>query len=66
LPANWGWAHDEAILVGKDATEFAAQIVRLYQDEELWTKIRSGSLKKLSEDCAPDQFDATVARLLTE
>ncbi|WP_422018696.1 class I SAM-dependent methyltransferase [Roseibium sp.] len=60
-----GWAHDEAILVGKDATEFAAQIVRLYQDEELWTKIRGGSLKKLSEDCAPDQFVATIARLLT-
>jgi GT2 family glycosyltransferase len=61
-----GWAHDEAILVGKDATEFAAQIARLYQDEELWTKIRAGSLQKLAEDCAPDQFDATVARLLTE
>lgn len=59
-----GWAHGEAVLVGRDAEAFAAQVVRLYEDEALWREIRRGALEKLADDCSPETFDAALSRLL--
>jgi GT2 family glycosyltransferase/glycosyltransferase involved in cell wall biosynthesis len=59
-----GWADGEAVLVGRDAETFAAQVVRLYQDERLWIDIRRGALHKLEDDCSPAAFDAALSRLL--
>jgi GT2 family glycosyltransferase len=59
-----GWTDGEAVLVGRDAETFAAQVVRLYQDEGLWSDIRRGALHKLADDCSPEAFDAALSRLL--
>lgn len=59
-----GWIHGEALLADDDAEAIAQHVVRLYQDAELWKRIRAGALQKVEADCAPDTFDAAVSHLL--
>jgi O-antigen biosynthesis protein len=64
LAEQLGWQRDEDLLVGRDAEEFAAQCVRLYQDEELWLRLRRNALHRIREDCNPLRFRQAIVRIV--
>jgi glycosyltransferase involved in cell wall biosynthesis len=41
--------HDQNVLIADDTENFANQIIRLYQDQQIWQEIRSQSLKAIHE-----------------
>ena len=49
--------HGREILVAEDAASFAAEIVRLYQDEDLWNRISDASVQNVE-----DHFSLATAR----
>jgi O-antigen biosynthesis protein len=64
LAEQLGWCNEEDLLVGGDAQEFAAQCVRLYRDEALWTRLRKNALNRIREDCSPVRFRQTISRIV--
>ena len=44
-----GFVDGEHILVSDDPAEFAELVVRLYQDEGLWTRLSQSCLAKVDE-----------------
>jgi O-antigen biosynthesis protein len=61
-----GWQHDSDLMSAPDgdAALLAAAAIRLYRDDVLWTAVREAALRRVSEECAPDAFDAGVARIV--
>jgi len=59
-----GWQPEIELLVGDNAAEFANQCVRLYNDAELWEKIRNNGLKRIANECSPDNFTETLKGIL--
>jgi len=54
--------HERELLVAQDAESFAAEVVRLYQDEDLWNRISDASIRNVEE-----HFSLATARAsLTE
>jgi len=49
--------HERELLIAKDATAFAREVVRLYQDEELWNRLSDASVSNVEE-----HFSITAAR----
>ena len=41
--------HERELLVAADAESFAAEVVRLYQDEELWNRLSDASIQNVEE-----------------
>jgi GT2 family glycosyltransferase/glycosyltransferase involved in cell wall biosynthesis len=58
------WRPGTELLVGDDATAFASQCVRLYQDEGLWHTLREAAVARVSDECAPARFRANLQRAL--
>jgi GT2 family glycosyltransferase len=59
-----GWCDEKDLLVGEDAESFALQCTRLYRDEVLWTRLRENALLRVREDCDPNRFTQTLARIV--
>ena len=54
--------HERELLVANDAESFAAEVVRLYQDEDLWNRLSDASVQNVEE-----HFSLATARAsLTE
>jgi glycosyltransferase involved in cell wall biosynthesis len=54
--------HERELLVADDAEAFAAEVVRLYQDEALWYRLSDASIQNVEE-----HFSVSTARAsLTE
>ena len=49
--------HERELLVAEDAAAFAREVVRLYQDEELWNRLSDASVSNVEE-----HFSITAAR----
>ncbi len=64
LARQLGWQDGEHLLVADDPRLFADQCVRLYQDSDLWQRIRNAALDRVREDCAPKLFEATLKTIL--
>ncbi|MDI2089814.1 glycosyltransferase [Commensalibacter oyaizuii] len=62
-----GWKDDQDILAGSiDNPEFfASQIIRLYQEQKLWDKIRSHALSRIEKECNEHQFRTNLQNILT-
>ncbi len=45
---------------GWSAEEFAARVVALYRDHDLWQECRGRGLRHVARRCDPKEFDATV------
>lgn len=62
------WTDEEDILAGSiDNPEFfASQIIRLYQTEKLWDKLRKNALARIDTDCNEDQFRESLQQILTQ
>lgn len=63
-----GWTDDEDILEASidNAEFFASQIIRLYQKEKLWDKLRKNALARIDTDCNEDQFRENLQQILTQ
>jgi len=54
----------EDVLVAESAEDFAAAVVRLYQDQALWEKLSVGGLQNVQQYFSPDTARRQLARLL--
>jgi glycosyltransferase involved in cell wall biosynthesis len=60
------WRDGEDYLVATNAQQFAANCTRLYQDENLWQKLRSNTLKHVEEELTERQSSETLSALITK
>lgn len=59
-----GWDDGQTVLVADDARGFAEQCCRLYQDPDLWTRLRDSALRRVERDCSPHLFRQSLAHAL--
>jgi glycosyltransferase involved in cell wall biosynthesis len=59
-----GWRDGTDLLVADERQAFVDRCVNLYQDEALWTRLRSSALARVTAECSPDAFRETLSRAL--
>jgi O-antigen biosynthesis protein len=59
-----GLVDGEMVLVGRTPEEFAAKIVELYRDRELWARLRHNALYHVADRCDPAKVKATLESVL--
>ncbi len=52
------------VLIGDDPASFAAEIVRVYQDEALWQKLAAGGRDNIRKHFSRDVARSTITRLI--
>jgi GT2 family glycosyltransferase/glycosyltransferase involved in cell wall biosynthesis len=57
------WSHGEQILSADSAQQFAEQCIELYRNEDLWNKIRNGSMAAVEKDCSEIRFHKILSSL---
>lgn len=58
------WQNEIELLTGDRAADFAQQCVKLYQDAELWQKLRLNALEQIAQQCSTEYFRATLKQIL--
>jgi glycosyltransferase involved in cell wall biosynthesis len=66
VASQLGWRDEQEVLVGLNEYDFAAKCAALYSNEELWLRLRSNALKRVSEQFSPDVFRKRAQGLLLE
>src|SRR5664280_1576577 len=56
-----GWLHGSECLMAGTPIAFASECCRLYQDPDLWTRLRSTALLRVINDLSDQVFDKAVA-----
>src|ERR1022692_3857933 len=56
-----GWLHGSECLMAGTPIAFASECCRLYQDPDLWTRLRSNALLRVINDLSDQVFDKAVA-----
>ncbi len=64
LAQQLGWTDGHDLLVADSPEDFAAQIARLYQDEDLWHRLRNNAFTRVKADCAPEKFRKVLSVML--
>jgi GT2 family glycosyltransferase/glycosyltransferase involved in cell wall biosynthesis len=64
LASQVGWRHDEALMVSDSPDGFAAECLKLWEDDHLWQRIRNRALAQIEQDCAPETFAGELRRAL--
>ncbi|HEY0079830.1 MAG TPA: glycosyltransferase [Pyrinomonadaceae bacterium] len=59
-----GWRHAEELLVADSERAFADACVRLYQDAELWNRLRENALHRIQIDCSPSSFSERLRAII--
>ena len=49
---------------GDRGADFAQQCVKLYQDAELWQKLRLNALEQIAQQCSTEYFRETLKQIL--
>jgi len=65
LAEQLGWQDGGELLVGDTPEAYAAQCIRLYQDEGLWGDVRAAGLSAVSVDCSQETFRKNLAKLFS-
>ncbi|WP_371364161.1 hypothetical protein SRRS_50010 [Sporomusa rhizae] len=66
LEKQLNWRHEQEILVGDTAAKFAEQCQRLYNDKELWLRIRENSINRIIADYGSSAFANTLNNVLNK
>lgn len=66
LAEQIGWRHEQEALVAATPQDFVEQCLRLHGDKDLWERIRSRALERVTQDCDPPRFKQVVTELLAE
>ena len=61
-----GWRDLVELSVAGDAESFAHRCAELHEDPRLWRSIRQAALDRVSEECSPERFEATLNRILAD
>ena len=63
-----GWQDGQDMLCADvtDPAAFAAQVVRLYQDQALWDTVRDNALQRVAREHAPQDYRTRVAEIMAE
>lgn len=64
LGRQLGWTDGRELLVADDPDAFAAACARLYDDADLWERLRANALAAVERDCSPEAFAGTVRDVL--
>ena len=66
LARQLGWHPGEDLLVSSvgDADAFADNIIALYTQPELWTRLRANALRRVEKECAPREILAALERAI--
>lgn len=65
LARQLGWQDGRELLVGDTAEEYAAQCIKLYQNETLWQDVRDAGLTAIADDCSQETFRQNLAGLFS-
>jgi glycosyltransferase involved in cell wall biosynthesis len=60
-----GLVNEESVLIGDSPVEFAEAVVRLYTDDELWSKIAHEGRDIIQRNYSPHAVEKQIAALLT-
>jgi O-antigen biosynthesis protein len=63
LATQLGWHHGSELLVGADSESFAQQCIELYQNEELWTRLRQSALDRITAECSTEAFENSLKEI---
>lgn len=66
LEKQLSWRHEQEVLVGETAAEFAEQCRRLYNDKELWQRIRENAINRIFTDHSISHFANTIEKVLSK
>lgn len=68
LVEQLGWRPDQEILSAShtDAEAFAGAVLRLYEDEELWTRVRAGVLARIAGQYSEARLMRDLARVFED
>ncbi|BAK82826.1 glycosyltransferase [Komagataeibacter medellinensis NBRC 3288] len=61
-----GWCDGDDMLCADvtDPAAFAAQVVRLYQDQALWDRVRQNALRRVESEHTPQDYRAQVSAIM--
>src|SRR5271167_63814 len=59
-----GWQDEEECLIADHPQRFAQDCCRLYEDEKLWSRIRSAALLRVERELTETQFRAAIVRVI--
>jgi GT2 family glycosyltransferase len=54
------------VLIAEDVDEYATKIIRLYSDENLWSRISATSMKYIDENCSQDVLKSHLDAILNQ
>ena len=60
-----GWLHGDECLMAGNAIAFAGECCRLYQDPNLWKRLRTNALLRVINDLSDEVFGEAVASVIT-
>lgn len=64
IAAQLEWKDEIDLLVADSSIVFAQQCIKLYQDAQLWERLRLNSLKKVESQCSPEYFTKALKQIL--
>ena len=59
-----GWRSESECVIAIGAMQFADACCRLYQDEELWSRIRAAALRRVEQDLSEVQFGDSIDQVI--
>jgi glycosyltransferase involved in cell wall biosynthesis len=63
LAQQLGWKDGKELLVADTPEAYAAQCIKLHQDEKLWRDVRDAGLTAITKDCSQETFRKNLAGL---
>jgi glycosyltransferase involved in cell wall biosynthesis len=68
LASQLGWEDERDLLTASaaDPAAFAAQVLRLYRSEALWTRLRENAAERIRSECSREAWERTVAEILAD
>jgi glycosyltransferase involved in cell wall biosynthesis len=59
-----GWVNEVDLLLAESEERFAAACIRLYQDRDLWRRLRQNALKRVAIECSPESFAGQLKAII--
>jgi O-antigen biosynthesis protein len=64
LGRQLGWEAGNDLLMADDDDSFANACIRLYQDQQLWNRLRQNALDRVPKECLPEAFSERLRAIV--